>query len=231
MSKIDAGIHSAKQESETNTTNIGNLSTLNTDVKSSVVGAINEVNEKANTNNDNIGVLNTNVATNTSSIGNLANLQTTNKTNLVNAVNENKTSINALINKIGNMTIRNYSDGTNVIVENGSLTANTMSLAYSTDMTLFKLYGFVRLTKSSGANAKIRFKLPIGMNNLVESDYTIRCAVGKGNQNNSDITSFQSVQFDKTNNEIYYESGASTDTAIYLFFLPCLYFNQVFNIE
>lgn len=231
MQKIDAGIYGAKNEADTNATNIGDLANLSTETKSALVNAINEVYSTVSGHTTYIGELQTNVSSLTSNVGNLANLITTNKSNLVSAINENKTGINALNNKIGTFTIRDYSDGTNLVVENGSLTTNNVCLAYSTDMSIFKLYGFVRLTKTAGANAKIRFKLPTGMNNLVTSDYVIRCAVAKGSSNNSDLLGIQNITFDKTNNELVYESGGSSDTANYLFFLPCVYFNQVFNVE
>ena len=42
MSKIDAGIHAAKSEADTNSSSIGTLSSLTTTAKTNLVAAINE---------------------------------------------------------------------------------------------------------------------------------------------------------------------------------------------
>ena len=106
MDKIDAGIYGAKSKADTNGNAIGDLTTLNTTVKTSLVGAVNEVdtNEKANATNIGtlssltttekttlVGAINevdSNSKTNTTNIGTLSSLTTTEKSNLVGAVNE-----------------------------------------------------------------------------------------------------------------------------------------------
>ena len=97
MSKIDAGIHAAKSEADTNASSIGTLSSLTTTAKNNLVASINEVDADTATNANNIATNTSNIATNTSAIGTLANLTTTSKSNLVVAANE----INA---KVGNLT-------------------------------------------------------------------------------------------------------------------------------
>lgn len=81
MSKIDTAIHGVAQNVGTESArinivenDIGTMANLQTTDKSSLVGAINEVNTNANTNSTNIGTL--------------TNLETTDKTTIVNAINE-----------------------------------------------------------------------------------------------------------------------------------------------
>ena len=88
MSKIDAGIHAAKSEADTNASAIGTLSSLTTTAKTSCVAAINEVNAGVNTNTNNIATNTSNIATNTTHIGTLTNLTTASKTDLVVSTNE-----------------------------------------------------------------------------------------------------------------------------------------------
>lgn len=93
MNKIDTAIYDADSRSLVNESAIGTMSNLETTDKSSLVGAINEVNTQVETNTSNITTLNTNVSANTGNIGTMANLQTTDKTSLVNAVNEVDTQV------------------------------------------------------------------------------------------------------------------------------------------
>ena len=88
MSAIDSGIYAAKSEADTNTTSIGDLTTLTTTEKTNLVGAINEVDGNVDTLSGTVGQHTTDIADNTSAIGNLANLDTTAKTSLVAAINE-----------------------------------------------------------------------------------------------------------------------------------------------
>ena len=76
LNHIEQGIKEVDTNNNTNTTSIGNLSSLKTSAKNNVVDAINE---------------------NTTSIGTLSSLKTSAKTNLVAAINENKTSIGNII--------------------------------------------------------------------------------------------------------------------------------------
>lgn len=114
MSNIDTGIYNAQAQATLNETAIGDLSTLDTTAKSSLVNAINEVNTNTDSNTTNIGNLsnltttaNTNLVsainevdseadTNTTAIGTLANLETVVKTNLVGAVNEINSNVGDL---------------------------------------------------------------------------------------------------------------------------------------
>lgn len=122
MSNIDAGIYSAKSEADNNASAIGDLTELETSVKTDLVSAINEEKEKT----DNIGNLsnltteaNTNLVsainevdahtdTNNQNIGTMTNLETTVKTSLVGAINE-------LNSKIGNLSSLDTTDKTNLV--------------------------------------------------------------------------------------------------------------------
>ena len=122
MEKIDAGVHSAQSKADVNGNNIGDLTNLETTVKSSLVGAVNEVNTKAVNNNTNIGVMtnlqtvdktslvgavnevNTIATGNSTNIGTMANLQTTEKTSLVGAINEVNTNTTNNTTTIGQHT-------------------------------------------------------------------------------------------------------------------------------
>ncbi len=106
MGKIDTGIHNAQGKANTNEANIGTMTNLSTTDKTSLVGAVNEVNTQVTSNKENIGTLtnlnttdktslvgatnevNDKTNTNTTSIGILTNLATTEKSNLVGAINE-----------------------------------------------------------------------------------------------------------------------------------------------
>lgn len=70
MLKIDTAVHTASAKATTNETNIGTMTNLTTTEKSSLVGAINEVNTSA------------------SKVGNLSSLTTSDKTSVVGAINE-----------------------------------------------------------------------------------------------------------------------------------------------
>ena len=127
MSKIDAGIYSAETKALVNQDAIGNLTNLNTQDKSSLVNAVNEVNTQVGTNTGDISNLKTSVSANTGNIGTMANLQTTNKTSLVNAVNE----VNS---NVGDLTNLNTTDKTSLV--NAINEVNSKVDTYSTNEIL-----------------------------------------------------------------------------------------------
>lgn len=112
MSAIDTGIYNAQAKANVNESNIGDLTNLDTTVKTDLVSAINE--EAGKTSKiGNLSNLTTTAKTdlvvainevdaeadaNTTAIGTLANLETTNKTNLVGAINEVNTKTGDLSN-------------------------------------------------------------------------------------------------------------------------------------
>lgn len=141
---------------------IGNLDTLTTDNKSSLVNAINEVDSHADTNSTNIGALNTlttdsknnivsainEVDSNNNQaftdIGNLNNLNTDNKSNLVNAINEVDTNIN-------NLTIVGGEDVT-FTLSNGNIRNNNIRIAKSINKSICKLYGRIEIENVTSNN-------------------------------------------------------------------------------
>lgn len=86
MSSIDTGIYNAQSKANTNESAIGNLSNLETSVKTDLVSAINEEKGK------------------TDKIGNLSNLTTSANTDLVVAINEVDAEADANNQNIGTMT-------------------------------------------------------------------------------------------------------------------------------
>ena len=93
MNNIDTGIYNAQSKANSNETNIGDLTLLETTNKTDLVSAVNEIKGQNDTNTSNIANNTTDIATNTSAIGTLANLETTAKNNLVSAINENTENI------------------------------------------------------------------------------------------------------------------------------------------
>jgi hypothetical protein len=161
MSKIDSGIHAAKSEADTNSTSIGTLSNLTTDTKSSLVGAINEVDAHSDTNASNIATNTSNIATNTTHIGTLTNLTTASKTDLVVAANE----INAKVGDISalNTTVKSSTvaainevlnefnftatelDPDKYVFSLGYREGGSIKVAKNSTGTLCKIYGDLRV--------------------------------------------------------------------------------------
>ena len=104
MTKIDAGIHAAKAEADSNATNIGDLTSLTTTVKTSAVAAINELDSDLGTLNTTVGNHTTAIADNTSDIGTLSGLTTTAKNNLVAAINEVDSNSDSNASNIGTLS-------------------------------------------------------------------------------------------------------------------------------
>lgn len=165
MGKIDAGIHTAKNTADTNTTNIGDLTSLTTEAKSTLVGAINEVDAHADTNAGDITTLGLSVSGNTTHIGDLTNLVTTNKSDLVSAVNEifnylALTDNRALSNPV-------VTDGSGNVMAGASVSANTIRVALNSAGTYGKIYGKITLTGVTGY-PRVKF-INTGINGVTES--------------------------------------------------------------
>ena len=240
MSKIDAGIHAAKSEADTNANSIGTLSNLTTETKSSLVGAINEVDGHADTNASNIATNTSNIATNTTHIGTLTNLTTSSKTDLVVAANEinakvgnianletnSKTSLVAAINEL----VEYHNLGTAVQYENGSSSVQLSNctsqggqlfVSKSTDGDIFKCYGKINVAPT-GSNASITLK-STGV--TADTEYTIyNCGIAverdTGLVDNTMI--YLTV---KTNGDLVINVPSSSKI-ITIRLYPCLYFNK-----
>lgn len=129
MLKIDAGMHTNAQANSSNTTKIGDLDNLTTNVKTNLVSAINEVDANSDTNSTNMG--------------SLSSLNTADKTTLVNAINE-------VLGDILNFNLTSYKEflDSEVTMSNGTLTYQSMKLAKNSDGSLCKLYGSLRYSTS-----------------------------------------------------------------------------------
>ena len=146
MSVIDSGIYNAQAKADTNGNAIGDLSNLTTDVKSSLVSALNEVDSHTDENTTHIGNLSnlatyensdlvrainevdSNTNTNTGNIGNLTDLETTIKSNLVGAINEvnTDTPIGAIMPYAGTSAPSKY-----LICDGSAVSRTTYEALYS----------------------------------------------------------------------------------------------------
>ena len=172
MSKIDAGIHAAKSEADTNKSSIGTLSSLTTTAKTNLVAAVNEVDADVATNTNNIATNTSNIATNTTHIGTIANLTTTAKTDLVVAANEINAKVgnianletteksstvgainevySAINNKINFTSFKNYTQSSSGISTSvGTINFANLNIAKSSDGNYAKVYGEIEIRSTS----------------------------------------------------------------------------------
>ena len=258
MSKIDAGIHAAKSEADTNATSIGTLSSLTTEAKTNLVGAINEVDAHADTNAGNIATNTSNIATNTTHIGTLANLTTTSKTDLVVAANEinakvgnianlettAKTSTVAAINEIAGLisqlsltTFKEYtqsSSSSDLTVSGATLTNTSINVARDDSGSVFKFYGNAVITKNGTAgDITVTFK-NTGLNPTSEFSISNAGIVIHRRTSSTDETSNAKIYSAnvtiKTNGDVEYKfTSCPANGQLRLFLFPCLYFAKDFG--
>lgn len=183
MSKIDAGIHAAKSEADTNANAIGDLTSLTTTAKTSLVAAANEIDADVATNTNNIATNTSNIATNTTHIGTLTDLTTSSKTDLVVASNEInakvgnlsalntsvKTSavnaineVNGKINKFDLTNFKTYtlnSGSSDLVITNANVSELGITVASNSDGSLFKIYGYcIYKAITTGSDTSITIK-------------------------------------------------------------------------
>ena len=259
MSKIDAGIHAAKSEADTNASSIGTLSSLTTEAKTNLVAAINEVESETNTNTGNIATNTSNIATNATHIGTVANLTTTAKTDLVVAANEInakvgnianlettvKTSAVAAINEIAGLisqlnltTFKEYtqsSSSSDLTVSSGATLTNTsINIARDNSGSVFKFYGNAVITKNGTAgDMTITFK-NTGLN--PSSEFNINNAgiiIHRKTSSNDETANSKIYTADakiKANGDIEYKfTSCPANGQLRLFLFPCLYFAKNFG--
>lgn len=192
MAKIDAGIYSAKAESEINADSIGDLTDLQTSVKTDVVSAVNEVETTATNNSTHIGNINllqtinksdvvsainevnTNQTSASSHIGDLLDLDTTDKSDLVDAINEvnGKTVTNK--NAIGTLSELESTTKTDLVSAVNEvftfLNLNTFEDATNLSTNIGSINGsnsFVKVARNSdGSLAKIYGRIRNDFNNM-----------------------------------------------------------------
>lgn len=164
MSKIDTGIYDAKLKADTNETNIGDITNLQTTNKSSLVAAVNEVNTNSSNNATHIGTLSSLTTTektnlvgainevdneaddNKTNIGTLANLTTIEKSNLVGAINEVKTEANNNKTNIDKLNLSTFTTPTNPSITGvGVISRFDISCASNSDGSIGKVYGDMRV--------------------------------------------------------------------------------------
>lgn len=224
MSNIDTGIYGAKSTADTNTNSIGTLSSLTTDTKSNLVGAINEVDAHADTNAGNITTNTTNIASNTSHIGVMANLETTEKASLVGAVNELKATIENF--NLTSYTTFNYQQITTSV---GTLTTGaSVTVAKNSDGSLAKVYGTMII---NGLTSQTAVKITIANSGLAPTtDFTINNAgIVRAYVPNTNYVPYTCNLEVKANGnlEININLFSADNIAVYL--MPCLYFIKDFG--
>ncbi len=161
---------------------IGDLSSLTTTDKSSIVAGVNEVKSEADTNASNIGTLSnlttdskTNVVsainevdshadTNASNIGTLSNLTTSNKTDLVNAISEVDSHADTNASAIGTMSSLTTTDKSSLVASNNEIVSrsttaiNKLGVIYDTSYSSISQTGnYVLEHGVSGISGSIHY--------------------------------------------------------------------------
>lgn len=205
MSKIDAGIYAAKNEADTNALNIGDLTNLTTESKSSTVSAINEVDSHADTNTANI-------ATNTINIGLMANLNTTDKTSLVNAVNE-------VMNLLNFTSFKRFTPADDFTYSQNDITmgGNILNLAKNSDGSYCKLYGVLIYTGTNATASGTDTILTISNTGLTPSEeFTVNCLGIRDVQENNVVKAIERIDVTfKTNGNITINLNQPINTTNY----------------
>lgn len=243
MSKIDAGIHAAKSEADTNATSIGDLSSLTTSAKTSLVAAANELDSKVATNTNNIATNTSNIATNTTHIGTLSNLTTSAKTDLVVAANEinakvgnlsnlqttAKTSTVAAINEVINLFNLNDIDSGTISMPSGyNKESGDITIAKNSTGSIFKVYGYLIVSAAAWSSD---YDITITNTGLpaVDTAYTINNAADVYASGGTPTFYSRSIEY-QTNGDIKIKcSGFGNNTTQRISLNPCLYFNSDFG--
>lgn len=215
MSAIDSAIYGADSLAQTNEASIGDLTLLDTTVKTDLVSAVNEVEGEVDTLSSTVAGHTTDIATNTSAIGTLGNLKTDVKTNLVSAVNEVKDEF-----QLFNLnTFKDYTNGQDISIQGGSIQASEVTVARNADGTIFKFYGQINATMS-GSSPMVFTLTNTGINPT--SAFVIKSA-GYRVDNNLMYRNDLEIQ---ANGDIKIIVSSSSGR---LFFSPCLYFAKDFG--
>lgn len=247
MDKIDTGIYNAKYKADTNETNIGDITSLSTTDKSSLVGAINEINTNETNNATHIGTLTslntteksnlvgainevkTEADENKTNIGTLVNLNTTEKSSLVGAINEVKTEANTNKANIENFNLTDFKtiDSNDFVPTNGTLpSTKDIKIAKNSDGSLAKIYGNIRFDSTNTGNNTILIK----NSGLTPTQDIII--------NNAGILRIENYQFSPASFDIKIKTNGDIETldrtipsgyvGVFMF-LPMLYFIKDFG--
>ncbi|MEE1184112.1 MAG: hypothetical protein UHZ06_06480 [Paludibacteraceae bacterium] len=216
--EVTAG--TASTDATTAKNNIGTMANLETTEKSTLVGAINEVNTKAGT------------------------AQTT-ANNAVAGNTETALALNAFMRKFNLSTIVN----SNATATSGAIT-NQLTLAQNSDGSIFKFYGYLQLnagatmarTAIPGATGWYGVDTNLVLTKAPTSAYIIKCAgfysALKANMANAGATQGDYF-YVGTNGHIYIGlaqsntplTTATTDSYDRHVYMPCIYFNADFGDE
>ena len=212
MNKIDSGMKenadsatAAIGAANSATTNIGDMTALTTEVKTDLVGAVNEVNVKATTAQ--------NTATTASSTATTA--QTT--------ANQASTKVNELASYLS-MTNTGKVASNNITISAGSISSKNVNYASNADGTLGKLYGWIFGVNIPSATTITITNLPF---NVTEDFEVLGTAFA---QDSADKTMYYpAIQF-KTNNTatISFPAGYAGIT-LNIYFIASLIFMQNFG--
>lgn len=214
MSKIDTAVHSAQAsatgadgKADANSTAIGTLASLTTDVKTSLVSAINEVDGHADTAQGTANSALTKATTNEQSIGTIAGILNLNTTNT-------------------------YTSAT-LTASGGTLGAGELYVSRNSDGSLFKVYGNILLTTTALPAQEIKITIP-NTGVASQSAYTIvGCGYSfvMGSNGNKYIHPLSiNVGTDGTLEMVFYSSEAGVLEEVRP--VACLYFNSDFgNIQ
>lgn len=245
MSKIDLGIHAAKSEADTNTTAIGDLTTLTTTAKSDLVSAINEVDSNADTANATAVQADGKATTNATAIGTLANLTTTVKNNLVGAINEvngkvgtlsnlttsSKTNtvsaINEVDSKVNRFDLSNIQtvQTSNMTLSGGTFIGGSLTLAKNSDDSVMKIYG--EIVGSLTSNDAI-VTVPVTLS--VDSSYEIYPAgIQVILSGDSQVTYVNAQDIQVANNQLRFNVHGVTGYSFRIELFPAIYFNKDFG--
>ena len=256
MSKIDTAIYGADAQATQNANNIGTMSNLNTTEKSSLVGAINEVNTQVGTNTTAIGNLTTETSSNTGNIGTMTNLTTTEKSNLVGAVNEINSNVNnntanigtmnnlttdtkaslvgavnevdGLIKKLNLSHFKQYTNTSEITVTGITTSSLQLNVATNNDGDVFKIYGYFEGRTTANSNSIVIQNTGISLDEAI----TIS---GLGNNAVFNSSNFIENLYGlsitiATNGDITITGIGSADNKLHrLFIYPCLLFGPDFG--
>ena len=253
MNTIDGQMKTNSNGVTANASNIGTLSNLTTTDKTSLVGAVNEVNGKTGTLSNLTTTDKTNLVSainevkSESNVGTLSNLTTTDKSSCVGAINEvngkvgtlssltttSKTSTVSAINEVDarskmfNLTsITNYATVGDLTAVNCTVSSVNLTLATNSDNSIFKFYGFIGFTPSNGS---VSITIPTSLTGVTE-EYEVNPIGWVAKDPMSNDGSYNCRITVKTNGNIVinYWAGAYRQTcAGYL--IPFIIFNQNFG--
>lgn len=213
MSKIDAGmkanadaVTSADGKATTNATNIGTLANLTTDVKNSLVGAINEVDSHADTAQ--------NTATSASNTANSADIKAGNA-----------------LDEVAKFDLKNSIPLT-VTTNLGTILTNTLKIMKDDTNSVYKLYGQLTIGNLSGITGNLVVTVTTNSGLNPASAYEVECGSTVFVDKTSGYTSVGNRKFGVGTDgtiTIPVETLDQVTTLCTWIFSPCLYFNKSFG--